>query len=308
MCLALAAVALQRELTGIDRADVLSDLRSYGALELSAALALTAASFLTLGMLELLTLRHVGEAGSARAVGRRTAITTAYMAHALSQSMGFAIFTGAAIRLRTYVGRGVGAITVARVSTFVTVTITLGLLAATGVALLGDALPGSHPAMRRVVAGVAFILAPIAYLAWSLLGRREAIGRGAWRVLRPSPALASGQILLSALDWLITGMVLFLLLREWIAVPYSTFLAAYMLAQAVGFASQIPGGLGAFDATFLAILAPRADTGALAASLVMYRVIYYLVPLAGALAMLGFSELRRRAHPAHPARPRALRV
>ena len=100
-------------------------------------------------------------------------------------------------------------------------------------------------------------------------------------------------------------MVLFLLLREPIAVPYSTFLAAYMLAQAVGFASQIPGGIGAFDATFVAILAPRADAGALAASLVMYRVIYYLVPLAGALAMLGFSELRRRAH---PARHRALCV
>jgi uncharacterized membrane protein YbhN (UPF0104 family) len=96
-------------------------------------------------------------------------------------------------------------------------------------------------------------------------------------------------------------MVLFLLLPEQIGTPYSTFLAAYMLAEAVGFASQIPGGIGAFDATLLALLAPPADSGALAASLVMYRVIYYLVPLVVAIALLGISELRQRAHVA-PAR------
>ena len=56
--------------------------------------------------LELLALRHIGDS-AVRAIGRRTAITTAFMAHALSQSMGIAVLTGTAIRLRTYVSHGV---------------------------------------------------------------------------------------------------------------------------------------------------------------------------------------------------------
>jgi hypothetical protein len=49
--------------------------------------------------------------------------------------------------------------------------------------------------------------------------------------------------------------------------------------------------------TLLAVLAPAAPaaiTGALAASLVMYRIIYYLLPLCGATAVLAFTELRAR--------------
>ena len=300
LCLLVAAVALRRELMGLDRTAVLTDLRSYRVLALSAAVGLTAASFLALGALEVLALRHVG-GGAARTVGPRTAMATAFMAHALSQSMGFAILTGAAIRLRTYVRNNIGAVAVARVSTLITVIITLALSGVTGFALLLR----EPPAMSVAAVAIALLLAPAAYLAWSVFGKRDAIGRGAWCVPRPSPSMASGQLLFSAADWVITGMVLFLLLPERIGLPYSTFLAAYMLAEVVGFASQIPGGIGAFDATLLALLAPPADTGALAASLVMYRVIYYLVPLAGAIALMAYGELRSRAHTTHAGALRA---
>ena len=303
LCFAVAVVALRRELMGLDGRAVLTDLRSYRTLELSAAVGLTAASFLALGALEILALRHVG-GNAARAVGRRTAMATAFMSHALSQSTGLAVLTGAAIRVRTYVRDGIGPVAVARVSTLITVIITLALSAVTGFAILLRE-SAEHSGMLPAVVAVALLLPAAVYLAWSVRAKREAIGRGAWCVPRPSPSMASGQLLCSALDWLTTGMVLFLLLPEGIGLPYSTFLAAYMFAEAVGFASQIPGGIGAFDATLLALLAPPADTGALAASLVMYRVVYYLVPLLGATALLAYSELRGRAHVTHAGALRA---
>jgi phosphatidylglycerol lysyltransferase len=290
----VAVLALRHELAGVDRLDVVAGVRSLGPFQIAAALGFTAASFLTLGSLELLTLRHIGGHGT-HAVRRRTAISTAYVAHAFSQSAGFAILTGAVIRLRAYVRYGVAAVSVARLSAFVTLTMTLGLLAITGIALLtGDAMFAAHRGMRSGITGAVLILPPLAYLAWSVFGRQSGIGHGPWRVPRPSPGLAGGQIALSALDWLIAGMVLFVLLPARFAAPYSTFLTAYMLAQAVGFVSQIPGGIGAFDATLLAFLAPFAGIGALAASLVIYRIIYYLLPLCAAIAVFGFGEWRSR--------------
>jgi uncharacterized membrane protein YbhN (UPF0104 family) len=290
----LAVLVLRRELAGLDRLDLVAGFQSYGAFQIAAALGFTAASFVALGGLELLALRHIEE-GSAHIVRPRTAMRTAFIAHAFSQSIGFAILTGAVIRLRAYIRYGVDAVTVARLSTLVTVAMTLGLLAITGIALLtDDAIFATRSRVSEGIAGALLILLPLAYLAWSVFGRQSGIGRGSWRVPRPPPSLAGGQIALSALDWLITGMVLFLLLPPSFAAPYGTFLAAYMLAQTVGFVSQIPGGIGAFDATLLALLAPFASSESLAAALVIYRVIYYLVPLCGAVVVVAFGEWGRR--------------
>jgi uncharacterized membrane protein YbhN (UPF0104 family) len=298
-----AALALQRELAGVNRSDLLVGVRTYGPFRIAAALGFTAVSFLALGSLEILTLRHIA-GRRAQIVRRRTAIRTACIAHAFSQSMGLSFLTGAVVRFRVYVGQGIDAVSVARLSAFVPVTMMLGLLAITGITLLtSDAMFALYAWMRPGITGALLILPPLAYFAWSVFGGHSAVGRGAWRVPRPSPALAGGQIALSALDWLVTGMVLFLLLPASFAAPYSTFLAACMLAQAVGFVSQIPGGVGAFDATLLALLSPFATTAGLVACLVVYRIIYYVLPLCVAIGLCAFAELRRRT-PAELARAR----
>jgi phosphatidylglycerol lysyltransferase len=303
LILALAGLALRRELVGFESADLLGRLRSYALVEIAAAVAFTAASFLTLGALEIVTLRHVGGTGTST-IRRRVAFTTAYVAHAFGQSVGFGILTGGAVRLRAYARHGLAPVTVARLSTFVTLTMTVALLATTGIsALVGDARSAIDRRALPDPAVALLLFPPLAYLAWSMFGRRDAIGRGAWRVPRPSPRLAAGQIALSALDWLFTGMVLFLLLPAASAAPFSTFFAAYMLAQTVGFVSQIPGGVGAFDAMFLALVSLPATTGGLAAALVMYRIIYYLLPLCGAIAVFGFRELNDRTSAATAAPP-----
>ncbi len=61
--------------------------------------------------------------------------------------------------------------------------------------------------------------------------------------------------------------------------------------------SHVPGGLGVFEASFLSLLgAAVAVPGAslLAASLVMYRVVYYLIPLIIAMAVAALVDLRQK--------------
>ena len=72
-----------------------------------------------------------------------------------------------------------------------------------------------------------------------------------------------------------------------------TFAATYVFACILGVVSNAPGGIGVFEAAMLKAV-PIASEEALLASLVLFRVIYYLVPFLFALAFLGAHEIFRR--------------
>ncbi len=297
----LALYALERELSRIDRSALIAGLTGFGWKPIVAALACAGASFLSLGVFELLALRDTAGYKGCEAAGRvprGTAIMTSFIANAFSQSIGMAVLTGSAVRVRAYARYGVRAAAIARVSAFVTLTATLGLLAAGGVAFFeGPAAMrfGSFSLSMRAF-GVLLSLPSIVYLAWALLGKGTLGGRK-WGVHPPSRRLAFSQVVLSVIDWLLTGTVLFVLLPATAAIGYFAFLAIYLIAQTVGVVSHVPGGIGVFEASFLSLVgAAVAVPGAslLAASLVMYRVVYYLIPLVIAMAVAALVDLRQK--------------
>jgi len=61
-------------------------------------------------------------------------------------------------------------------------------------------------------------------------------------------------------------------------------------ATLLGFASHAPGGLGVFDAAMMVALW-QFDKEDLLAGLLLFRLLYYIVPFALSLAMLGMREL-----------------
>ena len=76
-------------------------------------------------------------------------------------------------------------------------------------------------------------------------------------------------------------------------LDFISFCAAYVFACLLGIASHMPGGIGAFEATMLNTV-PAPSAAALLASLLLFRVLYYLVPFVLALALLGADEALRR--------------
>jgi uncharacterized membrane protein YbhN (UPF0104 family) len=299
---AAAMLVLRRELDGVSVKDVLAGLGSYGLRHIALGVAFTAASFLTLGILELLALRYVGKRAE-RIIPRRTAIATAFIAHAYSQSVGLAILTGGAVRARSYSRYGLNALDVARASVFVTITATLGLLTTGALAFLTT--PGQvnfrGVQVSLTPVGIVLLLPIVGYLAWGALGRSDFHGRGRWRIRRPSLAVALQQIGISSLDWVLAGTVLFFLLPLSLRVSYSGLLGVYLVAQTAAVLSHVPGGVGVFEAIALALLTAPDEgrmiapsvVASLAASLFVYRVIYYLLPLCGAIALAGIAEVIR---------------
>jgi uncharacterized membrane protein YbhN (UPF0104 family) len=301
-----AFLVLSRELNGLGVDDLIGGFRDYGLRRIALSLGFTVASFLTLGVFELLAVRYVGKRAE-RIIPRRTALATAFVANAYSQSIGLAILTGTAVRIRSYSRYGLDALDVARLSVFVTVTATLGLLASGSLAFLTT--PGQatffNVSLSLMPFGILLLLPVVAYCVWATFGRSEFIGRGRWRIRRPSIALALEQICISSLDWVFAGAVLYFLLPRSLGISFSGFLSVYLIAQTAAVLSHVPGGVGVFEAIVLALLTVRTNGPAansalmawLAASLLVYRIVYYLLPLCGAIALSAIAELIRSRRP-----------
>jgi len=73
------------------------------------------------------------------------------------------------------------------------------------------------------------------------------------------------------------------------SLGFVAFAAIYVFAALVGAASHAPGGVGVFEAVMLGVI-PAPSKEALLAALLLFRAIYYLLPFALAVVLLGFQR------------------
>jgi hypothetical protein len=83
---------------------------------------------------------------------------------------------------------------------------------------------------------------------------------------------------------------MYLLLPDQPHINFIMLAVIFVSATLLGFASHSPGGLGVFDAAMLLALW-QFDREDLLASLLLFRLLYYIIPFALALAILGAREI-----------------
>jgi len=175
------------------------------------------------------------------------------------------------------------------------VTFWSGLLLLGGLSLAMSPLPTALDIPWRGLAaplGWVLVALSLGYVAASFV-RRAPIRVGRFELPLPSPRLAGAQLGVSVLDWTVAGAVLYALLPP-SELSFLGLLGAFLTAQLLGLAGQVPGGVGIFESLMVVLLRPFLTSGALLPALVVYRVVYYLLPLAIALVVLVADELHQR--------------
>lgn len=291
LLLAAAGAWLHRELAELHLRDILAEFHAIPDGRLWLALGLTAASYWVLGFYDVLGLRYAG-----RAIGYARTLFTSFVAYALGNNLSLAAFTGAAVRLRLYTASGLTAVEVATVTAFCSFSVGLGLATLCAVALILEPVESAGALHLHTVGavgvGLALIAAVAAYAAWAATGRGRIEIRG-WALKPPGVAIGLAQLLLATVDLALAATVLWVLLPPDAAIGLAPFAGLYAVAVAAGLVSQVPGGLGVFEAimvmTFPGVPAPK-----LLGALLAYRAIYYLAPLVVAAVLFLFNELRAR--------------
>lgn len=224
---------------------------------------------------------------------------TAFSAYAVGNTAGFGALSGGAIRFRGYSRLGLSPDDIGRVIAFVTLAFGIGLLAVTALASLAAAprisdVIGVDPFVVQVVA-VVIIIALTVLVIMGREGRQITIGKITIRL--PDSRTSSQQFLITALDIAASASVLYVLIPQ-TEIGWLSFTAIYATAVGAGVLSHVPAGLGVFETIIVAALGNTVDLDTVLGSLVLYRVIYHVLPLMVATLFVIWLEVRQLAR--HP--------
>lgn len=277
-------------LTGEVRYDDVRDaISATPASKLILAVFFTALSYLALTFYDYDALEYVK-----RPLPYAQSALTAFSAYAVGNIAGFGPLSGGAIRYRAYSRLGLAPEEIARVIAFVTLAFGLGIAAIAALALLPIAPKAAHvtglaPTTLRLVA-LAILVGLLALFVMGRGGRTLRIGGVDLRL--PDSRTASRQFLVTCVDVAAAASVLYVLLPPG-AIGWPALLCVYAVALGLGVLSHVPGGLGVFETVIVAGLGPSVDLKQVLSALILYRAVYFILPLMAAIVLVGGAEMRQ---------------
>ena len=280
LALVLAAVALDFVFRDLSLAELEAALRRQPAWHILACLGLTAASFLCLALYDLVG-AHVAAPERVRA---RLALLAGAASAAVANTLGFHAVSGSAVRAHLYLPAGLSGGEVARVVSMSWLSLVAGNMTMLAGAELFQAATGTDPAWHAML-GVALEGLLLGWLWWLSRGPRE-LAFGRWRLPMPPASLAVMLMLLGAVESGTAIAALYILLPGDLTPPFDVFAVGCIASVILGVVAHTPGGLGVFEASMTAILSGRGRPDLLAA-LLLYRLLYNLLPFMLAVVVLG---------------------
>jgi len=236
---------------------------------------------------------------------RRSSVSST-SSYAVSNLLGFPVFTGNAVRYWLFESWGLGAKETALAAIVTTVACNHALAIIAGFSLVAEpdliGTAGLDEAWGLPIGLVLLVIAG-ALILFAIYGQRE-IRIWQLHVNRPGPTLLL-QLAVCAVDYAATAAVLYIPLGHTLGMDLLSFIALFSIAKTIGIVSNVPGGLGVFEA-IIASAVTDVSVADLAAALIAYRVIFYLAPFGiagGALAVHGLRVASRRNGPRQPLTP-----
>lgn len=286
-----AVIVIRRDLGAYHLADIIRSLREVPLENVYLALGLTALSYLLLAGYDILALRFIGSTLPYSKIA-----VNSFIGYAFSYNLGFV--AGNAMRSRLYALWGVPAQAIGKALAFLFLTFWLGFFATAGVVFAWAAMP--LPPILGFLAfnssrslGVLLLGITACYFMWiSLRKRTITIGEFEWRF--PGIHLSALQVTLASLDWIIASSVLFTLLPIHGEVTFPSFVIIYLFAQLAVVITHVPGGVGIIESTVLLMLPQELSPAALLASLIVYRVVYFIIPFCIACLLFVAEEVFAR--------------
>jgi glycosyltransferase 2 family protein len=284
----IAIVVLYRILQGIEIADVVDALRATRSHQILLAGLFVAAGYFTLTFYDLFALRTVGRAD----VPYRVAALAGFTSYSVGHNVGASVFTGGAVRYRIYSAWGLTAIAVAKICFIAGLTFWLGnaTVLGLGIAFVPQAASAIDqlPAWLNRLFAIGILLVLVAYVVW-VWRRPRQIGRSNWQVTLPNGPLTLLQIGIGIVDLGCCAFAMYMLMPDEPHIGFVTLAVIFVSATLLGFASHAPGGIGVFDAAMLIALW-QFDREDVLAGLLLFRLVYYVIPFALSLLILGARE------------------
>ena len=257
----------------------------------------TIVAYAALAWYDRIALLHLGVRGIPFSFIALCSFTT----YALSHNIGASVFSGAMVRYRAYSTKGLSAAQIAVLVALTSLTFFLGTLLVGGTVLmiepdllsrLGGLLPSflTNTASARII-GFAFLAVVAVYAMGSVL-QLEPLVVGGFRVEYPRAGIAIRQFVAATLELLGAAGIIYFALPETGNPGFFTVVAVFLASFSAALVSNAPGGLGVFELLFINAM-PGIPKAEVLAALLLFRLLYLLIPLLFGIVVVVQFEKRR---------------
>jgi phosphatidylglycerol lysyltransferase len=281
--------------------DLVHALVAQSSVHLALAIGATIISYLFMTAYDKSALHYAGVT-----LKNSTTLLTSFIAFALGNTVGFGALAGGAVRLRLYSAAGLEPAQVTKVIGFNVVSFSLGIVTFGAAGLLWGAQSVAHKtgfsANMLQIMSLLVLMVVVSFFLMCAVRRSVMLWR--WRIALPDFNMALVQLGIAAGDMFFAALTLWVLLPAG-SMTFPSFIALYMMALALGVISHVPGGLGVFEVVMLMGIGHHVPVDQVAGALLLYRCIYFILPLALATLLLAHYTWRSGTmlHLANAARP-----
>ncbi|MBX4892197.1 lysylphosphatidylglycerol synthase domain-containing protein [Rhizobium bangladeshense] len=283
--LCIAGFLLYRIFRQYSMEQIVQSVRSIPFATFCTALLFAAASYLCLSCFDFLAIRSLG-----KSLPYRKVLLASFISLSLGHNIGFAGLSSGAFRYRFYSRWGLTTEDVAKIILFCGVTVGLGLITLSGIALVVNPDDAARllqlDAARTRLFGLSALLVPVVYASLAFFIRGK-LRLWRWSFQLPRLPVAVAQVGVGTINFTLVSACLHQMLSVFGDLAFFRSVTAYVLANSAILATHIPGGLGVLEATVSYVVPQQASIGALIA----FRCAYFFIPLALGVTLLLVSEI-----------------
>jgi len=284
---------LYKELRGLTWASLADSFAAIPASGWTFAIIATLIAYLSVAEYDRIALIHLK-----RKINWSFVAITSFTTYSLSHNIGASLVSGTIVRFRAYGSRGLspGEIGVLVAITTFTFLIGAGLLGGIVLILRPEVLQRYFDVAPWVAIVVGSIfLAVIGFYLLGSLFHFKPLSIGRFRLNYPKPGVVIRQMIIGPVELMAAAAIIYFCLPEAGNPGFITVVGVFVASFSLAIVSHAPGGLGVLEYVFLTGL-DDMDQAQVLAALIVFRVLYLLLPFAAALIIvLVFerSEFRR---------------
>jgi len=272
-----AAYAVHHQIANYGWSNLWVDLLATPAETLESMFFMSVFGYITLSLCEWIAIRYTQEK-----LPYRLILLGSFLSNAISHNVGASPITGGAIRYRFYSEWGLTNSAIAKITVFGTLSYFLSAFTLLIISSIieYDAIPIESDLAKNTFR-LLLVIGSLCVAGWITLSffSKSQFSVGKFTISPPPPSLALQQISVGAIDLTIAAIVLYIPLLNFTNIGFSEFLIYYVVAQLFGLISQVPGGIGVFESSFMYLAGGRFPPEQLLSALIIYRIIYYIIPL-----------------------------
>jgi len=233
-----------------------------------------------------------------------------FTTYALSHNIGASVFSGAAVRYRAYSLKGLSGSEIALLVGFCSFTFALGTILLAGCVLtlrpelilvvkpyLGDAFETDFSSDNLILLASIIGLVLLGIISLYIFGswlqfKPFKIGKK-FQIAYPRLTIVAQQLIIGPLELLGAAGIIYSALPDTANVEFIVVLGAFLASFTVGLLSNAPGGgLGVLEVIFIGLI-PGIDARDLLVALIVFRLLYLIIPLIISLFFVAIFEVQQ---------------